>query len=72
MSYVLTNYTMQCTDQNSGQVGSFLFDLDLYAKTGKFFALSAVYKDLDELFKNTQSLECKPCYVEHVLEEAAL
>jgi hypothetical protein len=63
--YVLTNYTVQCADQISGKTGCFLFDLNKYEKTGKFYAISPVYKDLDDLYKNTNRDDRKPCYVEY-------
>lgn len=62
--YVLTNYTMGCTDCDSGKVGCFIFDLEHYRTTGKFKALTPVYPDLVEFFANTKSEDRQSCYVE--------
>ena len=62
--YVLTNYTIQCTDEISGKCGCFLFDLNHYEYTGKFKATGEVYNDLESLYKNTNPNDRKPCYVE--------
>jgi hypothetical protein len=64
--YVLTNYTMQCTDNVSGKTGCFLFDLDHYAETGTFKAIGAIYPDLDGLYRHTTPDQRKPCYVEYI------
>ena len=63
--YVVTNYTIQCTDETSGRKGCFLFDLDHYAKAGTFKAIGAIYPDLDSLYQYTTQDERKPCYVEY-------
>lgn len=63
--YVLTNYTIQCTDETSGKVGCFLFDLDHYEATGKFKAVGDIFPDLDQLYRHTTNDERKPCYVEY-------
>lgn len=63
--HVLTNYTIQCTDETTKQKGCFLFDLGKYQETGKFYATSPVYRDLEELYTNTTREERKPCYVEY-------
>lgn len=57
---VLTNYTVQCTDQISGKVGCFLFDLYKWKATGKFYAVSEVYPDLYEFYKGTTPDQRKP------------
>ena len=63
--YVLTNYTIQCKDQLSGETGCFLFDLEQYRNTGLFYATSPVYDDLEKLYKNTTPDDRKPCYVKY-------
>ena len=60
--YVLTNYTVQCTDQVSGAVGCFLFDVERYTKTGLFFAVSQVFASLDALYAGTLPRERKSVY----------
>ena len=56
------NYTIQCTDQNSGEVGCFLFDESKFTETGKFYAISPVFKSMIEFFewdnKNPQRIGC--------------
>lgn len=44
------NYTIQCTDQNSGKTGCFIYDEQKYKETGKFFAVSEVFPDLHALY----------------------
>ena len=63
--YVLTNYTVQCTDQISGKKGCFIFDLGRYQDTGLFYAITPVYKDLVDLYDHTDPSERKPCYIEY-------
>ena len=46
------NYTIQCTDIKSGETGCFLFDIEYYNNTGKFKAISRVYKDLIDFYTN--------------------
>lgn len=62
--YVLTNYTVQCPDSISGKTGCFLFDVEAWRTTGKFVAVSPVYRDLDEFYKNTKPEQRQSCYVE--------
>lgn len=50
MTYCLTNYTIQCRDADSGEIGCFLFDIERWKQTGRFFAVSPVYANLDEFF----------------------
>lgn len=65
MGYVLTNYTIQCKDQESGKTGCFIFDLKRYELTGKFYAISPVYHDLQALYDNTNPAHRTSCYIEH-------
>ena len=62
----LTNYTMQCTDVATGQVGCFLFDTAHWQETGEFKAISQVYANLDEFYKNTTPSSRKSCYLERI------
>lgn len=65
MGYVLTNYTVQCTDQTSGKTGCFLFDVERYRTTGKFFAVGKVFPNLVEFYSGTHHEERKALCVEH-------
>ena len=47
----LTNYTVQCTDVDSGKTGCFLFDEGHWQRTGEFKAIGAVCRDLDEFYR---------------------
>jgi hypothetical protein len=62
--YVLTNYAVQCTEELTGEKGCFIFDLGRYALEGVFYAITPVYKDLEELYKHTDPKDRKSCYVE--------
>ena len=62
--YCLTNYTVQCTDQASGRVGCFLFDVERYRREGKFWAISTVHPDLDALFCSADRAAMAPAYIE--------
>lgn len=64
--YILMNYAVQCRDELSGETGSFIFDVEKYAQTGKLFAVSPVYPDLVELYGNTSPDERKSCFVEYL------
>jgi len=64
MSYCLTNYTIQCRDVASGKKGCFLFDTEHWQRTGEFLAISPVYADLDEFYREVPSDQRKPCYLE--------
>lgn len=65
MKTALMNYTIQCTDQVSGRVGCFLFDLKKFEETGKFYAVCPVYSDLVEFFQNTRPEDRCGIYTEH-------
>jgi len=54
---VTCNYAMQCRDKTSGKFGSFMFDVDRWAKTGELHAVGPVFTDLAELFANTPESE---------------
>jgi hypothetical protein len=62
--FVTDNYTIQCTDAISGTVGCFLYDVDKWATTGKFFAVAPVYRDLMDFFQATKPEDIKKRYVE--------
>lgn len=63
--YTLTNYAIQCTDQLSGKVGCFLFDIKHYEKTGLFNAVSPVYHDLQSFYDNTKPEQRMGIYTEY-------
>ncbi len=46
----LTNYTVQCTDVTTGEIGCFLFDTEHWQKTGEFKAISPVFKCLVDFY----------------------
>lgn len=46
----LMNYTIQCTDVTSGEVGCFLFDIPHWQATGEFKAASPVFPNLTEFY----------------------
>lgn len=47
----LTNYTVQCTDVQTGEKGCFLFDEKHWQTTGEFKAVSPVCANLTEFYK---------------------
>lgn len=63
--YCLMNYTVQCTDANSGETGCFIFDADKYRTEGKFYATSPVYRDLVALFQSPDYALLKGQYLEY-------
>ena len=63
--YVLTNYAIGCKDVESGKTGCFIFDLGRYEMEGVFYAITPVYKDLQELYDKTDSADRRSCYVEY-------
>jgi hypothetical protein len=71
--YCLMNYTIQCTDIDSGKVGSFLFDEARYRLYGDFRAVSEVFPDLQSLFTWSRSNgdPCKSAYVERIAPTTA-
>ena len=60
----LTNYTVQCKDITTGETGCFLFDIPHWKSTGQFKAISPVYKDLVEFYKNVPSESRESTYIE--------
>ena len=60
------NYTVQCTDVVSGQLGCFLFDTEHWQNTGEFKAISPVCSNLIEFYKwdNANGRKRAPCYLE--------
>ena len=62
----LMNYTIQCKDITTGKTGCFLFDIPHYQKTGEFKAISPVYDDLLDFFKNTTHEQRKGQYIERI------
>lgn len=51
VKYICMNYTMQCTDAISGEVGCFFFDIPHWVSTEEFKATSPVFSELSEFFK---------------------
>jgi hypothetical protein len=62
----LTNYTIQCRDAVSGQVGCFLFDTEHWQRTGEFRAVSPVFPGLVEFYawNNANGRPGGPAYIE--------
>ncbi len=62
----LTNYTVQCTDVDSGKKGCFLFDTDHWVRTGEFKAISPIFPGLVEFYKwdRDNGHRRAPCYLE--------
>jgi hypothetical protein len=60
----LMNYTIQCRDVVSGKIGCFLFDEEQWQQTGEFKAISPVYPDLDEFYRNTNADQRQSRYLE--------
>lgn len=48
----MTNYTIQCKDEISGKVGSFLYDVARFVVEKKFYAIGPVYPDLFAFYKD--------------------
>lgn len=63
---ILMNYTIQCRDATTGQVGCFLFDTAYWQKTGEFIALSPVFANLVEFYANTHPDQRKAIYLERI------
>lgn len=62
----LTNYTVQCRDIVSGEIGCFFFDQLHWQQTGEFKAIGKVYSDLDMFYKHTLADDRKACYLERL------
>ena len=62
----LMNYTVQCTDVTTGQIGCFLFDTAHWQATGEFKAIGPVMSGLDEFCKwdNANGNRRASCYLE--------
>lgn len=72
--YCLTNYTVQCRDEVSGQTGCFLFDTAHWQRTGEFRALSEVFPDLYTFYRWCHTLPENPRkgeYIEFIGEAGA-
>lgn len=63
--YVLTNYAIRCREELSGEIGCFIFDVGRYELEGVFYAITPIYKDLDELYRRTRPEDRKACYAEY-------
>lgn len=48
--YVCQNYTVQCRDETTGQIGDFLFDVTYWRVTGKFKAIGPVFDNLMDFY----------------------
>lgn len=46
----LMNYTIGCRDVDSGETGSFLFDVKHWQRTGEFKAISPVFPGVAEFY----------------------
>ena len=63
--YILTNYTVHCTDATTGEDGCFIFDVGRYQLEGVFYAITPVYPDLETLYDKTRPEDRRACYVEY-------
>lgn len=64
----LMNYTVQCPDVTTGEIGCFLFDVDHWQRTGEFKALSPVFPGLVDFYawSRANGNPACPCYIERV------
>lgn len=60
LGMILTNYTVQCVDQDSGKNGCFFFDIERWKKGDGFHAVGPVYPDLYEFYRATKPEDRKP------------
>ena len=61
----VTNYTIQCVDVTTGDIGCFLFDIPHWRKTGEFKAISPVFACLTQFFlwDNENGMSRKDIYI---------
>lgn len=62
----LMNYTVQCTDCTTGQLGCFLFDTEHWQRTGQFRPIGPVFYGLTEFYEwdNANGHNRRSCYLE--------
>jgi hypothetical protein len=67
----VTNYTVQCKDETTGETGCFLFDTEHWQRTGKFRATSPVFPSLVSFFAwdTENGFKRGPCYLERSMDE---